>query len=143
VETRDADEAIRRRRVCDTCGLRFTTYERPELTRLTVHSATGAERSVTRAWLAGALRAAAPALPDDTLQAIAARVEAELRAGVRQRIGTADVAALATPLLQLEVLRAQGAPARPSPDLVETALDASLPPPRRAPGPEQLALPLT
>ena len=37
IDSRDADsEAIRRRRECDTCRFRFTTYERIEPVKLSV-----------------------------------------------------------------------------------------------------------
>ncbi len=36
IETRESEESIRRRRECEKCGRRFTTYERVEITPLFV-----------------------------------------------------------------------------------------------------------
>lgn len=36
IDSRDADDGVRRRRECTSCGERFTTYERPQVTGLLV-----------------------------------------------------------------------------------------------------------
>ena len=36
VETRESEESVRRRRECEKCSRRFTTYERPEVTVMVV-----------------------------------------------------------------------------------------------------------
>ena len=58
VDTRDAGDAVRRRRECEGCGNRFTTYERAE-TNVTVLKRDGRrERFDTRKLLGGLERAA-------------------------------------------------------------------------------------
>jgi transcriptional repressor NrdR len=137
IETREADDAIRRRRECEACRFRFTTYERPQFHRLVVRSAGGAQRTFTRAWLAKALHSAGADLPPATLQTIAATIEAQLRAERDRIISTADVAALA--VRQVGAAR-PFATANPTPEQVTVALDATLPVRRRAPA--QLPLPM-
>ncbi|MDR0886268.1 MAG: transcriptional regulator NrdR [Clostridiales Family XIII bacterium] len=44
----DGDTAIRRRRTCDVCGKRFTTYERVEHTPLIVKKKDGSRQSFDR-----------------------------------------------------------------------------------------------
>jgi transcriptional repressor NrdR len=137
IETRDSEEAIRRRRECEGCRFRFTTYERPQFQRLVVRAANGAQRTFTRAWLAKALQTAGADLPPATLSTIAGTIEAQLRA-VRERVvSTADVAALA--VRQVSAAR-PFAGAQPTPEQVTVALDATLPTRRKAPS--QLPLPM-
>jgi transcriptional repressor NrdR len=58
LDTRDAGDALRRRRECDGCGNRFTTYERAE-TNVTIVKRDGRrERFDTRKLLGGLERAA-------------------------------------------------------------------------------------
>jgi transcriptional repressor NrdR len=58
VDTREAGDAVRRRRACDGCGNRFTTYERAE-TNVTVLKRDGRrERFDSRKLLGGLERAA-------------------------------------------------------------------------------------
>jgi len=136
IETRESDEAVRRRRACESCELRFTTYERTQLPRLVVRATTVAQRNFTRQWLANALRAAGADLPAATLNTISGAIEAQLKAGNRRVVSTADVAHLAI----REVSQARPfASTGPSPDQVTTALDATLP--KRRPAPSQLELP--
>ena len=49
VDSRPADDnsSIRRRRLCDACGRRFTTYEKVETIPLVVIKKTGRESSMT------------------------------------------------------------------------------------------------
>lgn len=49
VDSRPADDncSIRRRRMCDACGKRFTTYEKVETIPLVVIKNTAAGRSMT------------------------------------------------------------------------------------------------
>jgi transcriptional repressor NrdR len=136
IETRESDEAVRRRRECEACKLRFTTYERAQFPRLVVRATSGAQRNFTRGWLATALRNAGADLPEARLGTISAGIEAQLRAGTRRVVTTADVAALAA--REVNAARPFSA-AQPSAEQVTAALDASLP--ARRQGPAQLVLP--
>lgn len=137
IETRESDEAIRRRRACEACGLRFTTYERPQFPRLVVRATNGAQRTFTRGWLAAALRAAGADLPEARLNTITASIDAQLRAGTRRVVSTEDVAQLA--IREVGAARPFSA-AGPTTAQVTAALDASLP--ARRPAPSQLSLPI-
>lgn len=137
IETRESDEAIRRRRACEACELRFTTYERIQLPRLVVRATGGAQRNFTRGWLAGALHSAGAELPPATLTTIAGAIEAQLKATNRRVVSTEDVAHLA--IRQVSQAR-PFASAAPTTEQVTMALDATLP--ARRPAPSQLHLPM-
>ncbi|HET7769147.1 MAG TPA: transcriptional regulator NrdR [Chloroflexota bacterium] len=137
IETRESDEAVRRRRQCEACRLRFTTYERTQLPRLVIRATSGSQRNFTRQWLANALQAAGADLPPPTLNTIASSIEAQLKATNRRVASTADVAHLAI----REVTQARPFSAAPTTDQVTAALDATLPKPRSAPS--QLSLELS
>jgi transcriptional repressor NrdR len=137
IETRESDEAIRRRRACEACELRFTTYERMQLPRLVVRATGGAQRNFTRQWLAHALQAAGAELPAPTLNTIAGAIEAQLKATNRRVVSTEDVAVLAIRQVgQARPFASNG----PTTDQVTVALDATLPSRRAAPS--QLPLPM-
>jgi len=136
IETRESDEAIRRRRACESCELRFTTYERTQLPRLVVRATSGAQRNFTRQWLANALKSAGADLPPATLNTIAGGIEAQLKATNRRVVSTEDVAHLAIrQVSQARPFASNG----PTTEQVTVALDATLPT-RRA-TPSQLQLP--
>ncbi len=60
LETRDADDAVRRRRICRSCEQRFTTYERAEELPVIVLKRDGREEEFDREkLLRGLIRAAA------------------------------------------------------------------------------------
>lgn len=137
IETRVSDDAIRRRRECEACRLRFTTYERAQVPRLMVRATSGAQRNFTRGWLANALRSAGADLPPAALTTIAGAIEAQLRAANKRVVSTEDVAVLAA----RQVRHARPfEKAGPTTEQVMAALDATLPA-RRA-GPSQLRLPM-
>lgn len=140
IETRESDDAVRRRRECDSCHLRFTTYERPQAPRLIVRGESGAQRSFTRAWLTAALKTAGVDLPEGVLGAVVVNVEAQLRVTRRPAVSPDDVASLTV----RELLQARpigfGRPAAPSVDQIAGILSAGLPARRLAPS--QLALPI-
>jgi transcriptional repressor NrdR len=83
VDSRDLDDAatIRRRRECNACGTRFTTYERVEAARLVVLKRDGTRQEWDRAKLAGGLRKALTRRPvaDGAAEQAADEIEAELR----------------------------------------------------------------
>ena len=83
VDSRDIDDAaIRRRRECNLCATRFTTYERVESARLTVVKSDGGRQEFDRAKLASGLSKALTRRPvaDDAAQKAAEEIEAALRA---------------------------------------------------------------
>jgi transcriptional repressor NrdR len=89
VDSRDLDEAsIRRRRECETCGTRFTTYERIEAPRLMVVKRDGARQEFDREKLVSGFRKALTRrpLPDESAEQAADQIEAQLRAA-----GTTEV----------------------------------------------------
>ncbi|MBI3751249.1 MAG: transcriptional repressor NrdR [Chloroflexi bacterium] len=84
VDSRDLDDAatIRRRRECNVCNTRFTTYERVEAARLVVLKRDGTRQEWDRAKLAAGLRKALTRrpVPDGAAEQAADEIEAELRA---------------------------------------------------------------
>jgi transcriptional repressor NrdR len=81
IDTRPADDAVRRRRECGACGERFTTYERAEEPRVTVVKRDGSRERFDRQKLLRGLARAAGGRPvsDDQLEAVAASIAAEVR----------------------------------------------------------------
>src|SRR5581483_5413323 len=100
-ETRESDDSVRRRRVCEACRMRFTTYERAQVPRMTVRAAHGAQRTLSRRLILNVLRAAGAPLPEPTLATIAAGVEAQLRATNRRLVTSLEVAGVAARELAL------------------------------------------
>ncbi len=115
--------------------MRFTTYERAQVPRMTVRAAHGAQRTLSRRLILNVLRAAGAPLPEPTLATIAAGVEAQLRATNRRLVTSLEVAGVAARELAL----ALGSEAPPA-EQIAIALEAVLPP-RRSP-PVQLPLPI-
>jgi transcriptional repressor NrdR len=107
IETREADETVRRRRDCARCHWRFTTYETARPQGLIVEDAQGGRLDFTRAWLQGALAAAGADLSGNALKKVAASVETELKTRGGAVVSTKELAAAAVREL------AQVAPARP------------------------------
>jgi len=89
VDSRLADQAVRRRRECPKCEKRFTTYERYDQGPLYIRKRDGSRQEFDRAKLLAGLERAAIKRPveRDQLEAIVDRIVAELR----QRGGTPDV----------------------------------------------------
>lgn len=79
-------EAVRRRRECNGCHRRFTTFERVELPALLVRKRDGATQPFDRAKVRdGMNRAAKGRIDPDTIERAVAEVEAALReAGQRE-----------------------------------------------------------
>jgi len=99
VDSRDLDESatIRRRRECNLCATRFTTYERIEAARLVVAKRDGSRQEFDRDKLAAGLRKALTRRPvaDDAADVAADAIEAELRAAGASEVPSAKVGALA------------------------------------------------
>lgn len=89
VDSREAEDgaAIRRRRVCDGCGERFTTFERSESARIQVLKRDGARQEFDRRKLASAIgKAATEELTPDRTSALIDDVEHTIR-----QSGTSEV----------------------------------------------------
>jgi transcriptional repressor NrdR len=83
VDSRDIDDgAIRRRRECNLCATRFTTYERIESARLAVTKSDGRREEFDRDKLAAGLAKALTRrpVPVDAAEKAAEEIEAALRA---------------------------------------------------------------
>ena len=81
IDTRQAPNAVRRRRECSECGRRFTTYERVEEQRATVVKRDGRRERFDRQKLLRGLARAAGGRPvsEEQLEAVAAWIGAEVR----------------------------------------------------------------
>lgn len=89
VDSREAEDgaAIRRRRVCDSCGERFTTFERSESARIQVVKRDGARQEFDRRKLASAIaKAATEELTGERIGALIDGIEQEIR-----QTGTSEV----------------------------------------------------
>lgn len=84
IDSRPAEQgrAIRRRRSCTTCGQRYSTYERVELSELTVRKRGGVVEPFDATKIAAGMSKATANLPIDgkRVREAAARVEARIRA---------------------------------------------------------------
>jgi transcriptional repressor NrdR len=104
VDSRDLDEAsIRRRRECENCGARFTTYERIEAPRLVVVKRDGVRQEFDREKLMSGFRKALTRRPvaEDAAEQAADQIEAQLRAGGATEVDSSEVGRMA-----MEKLRA-------------------------------------
>lgn len=81
VDSREAADAIRRRRQCEQCGERFTTYERAEAVRMYVLKRGGQREPFDRDKLLRGLQRAAAKRPiePEKLDQVVASIEAEVR----------------------------------------------------------------
>ena len=88
VDTREVASAIRRRRECDSCEQRFTTYERISATNLQVIKSDGRRQDFNRDKLIGSMQLACAKRPvsTDTLETVASDVESHL-----YRLGKTEV----------------------------------------------------
>src|SRR2546427_12539421 len=95
IDSREAEDgaSIRRRRVCDRCEERFTTFERSESARIQVQKRDGTKQEFDRRKLASAIeKAASKALAADDVNRLIDDLESALRQsgvseGPSQRIG--------------------------------------------------------
>ena len=99
VDSRDLDESatIRRRRECESCGSRFTTYERVEAARLVVVKRDGTRQEFDRDKLASGLAKALTRRPvaDDAAERAADAIESELRSSGNSEVPSSRVGAMA------------------------------------------------
>ena len=104
IDSRDleAGSTIRRRRDCEACSYRFTTYERPEGARLVVVKRDGSredfDRDKLRAGLLKALQKRPVTL--DRVEAAVDDIEASIRARGDAEVPTTDIGRLATDALR-------------------------------------------
>jgi transcriptional repressor NrdR len=104
IDSRDLENGstIRRRRECEACGHRFTTYERPEGARLIVVKRDGSreefEREKLRAGLLKALQKRPVTL--DRVEAALDDIEATLRARGDAEVPSTEIGRLATEALR-------------------------------------------
>jgi transcriptional repressor NrdR len=92
----EPDGAVRRRRECERCGNRYTTYERVEAPQITVVKRDGTRERFDRQKLLRGLVRAANKRPvsDDQLEGLADSIAAELR-GHGPEAGAEDIGELA------------------------------------------------
>ena len=104
IDSRDLESGstIRRRRECESCSYRFTTYERPEGARLVVVKRDGSreefDRDKLRAGLLKALQKRPVTL--DRVEAAVDEIEAQLRSHGPAEVPSTDVGRLATEALR-------------------------------------------
>jgi transcriptional repressor NrdR len=85
-------DAIRRRRECRSCGLRFTTFERVELPELLVRKRSGVVAPFDRTKvLDGMARAAKGRIDPETLETAAKQVEFALREPPAREVSSEQV----------------------------------------------------
>jgi transcriptional repressor NrdR len=104
IDSRDLESGstIRRRRECEACSYRFTTYERPEGARLVVVKRDGGREDFVRDKLRGGMLKALQKRPV-TLDRVEAAVD-EIEAALRTR-GDAEVTSREIGRLATEALR--------------------------------------
>jgi transcriptional repressor NrdR len=104
IDSRDLESGatIRRRRECEACSYRFTTYERPEGARLAVVKRDGRredfDRDKVRTGLLKALQKRPVTL--DRVEAAVDRIEAGLRSRGDAEIASTDIGRLAADALR-------------------------------------------
>ena len=81
VDKRDGDGVTRRRRRCESCAGRFTTYERPEMARLLIVKKDGRREEFSRAKLRAGIAKACAKRPvsAEAIERMVDEIEAELR----------------------------------------------------------------
>lgn len=88
IDTRDVNDSIRRRRECQDCGQRFTTYERIASINLIVVKRDGRREDFDREKLLAGIRTACHKrpVPTETLEQTVTEIEAKL-----YRLGKAEI----------------------------------------------------
>ncbi len=104
IDSRDleAGSTIRRRRECEACAYRFTTYERPEGARLTVIKRDGSRQDFDRAKLTAGLMRALEKRPVtlDRVERAVDDIESQLRARGESEVTAKEIGKLATEALR-------------------------------------------
>jgi transcriptional repressor NrdR len=104
IDSRDLENGstIRRRRACEACGHRFTTYERPEGARLAVVKRDGSRQDFDREKLRAGLLKALQKRPVtlDRVEGAIDDIESALRARGDAEIPSTEIGRLATEQLR-------------------------------------------
>ena len=104
IDSRDleAGSTIRRRRECEACAHRFTTYERPEGARLTVIKRDGSRQEFDRTKLLGGLMRALEKRPVTIARVEQAvdDIESHLRTRGESEVTSTEIGRLATEALR-------------------------------------------
>lgn len=142
-ETRVTADGLRRRRVCNICKRRFTTYEKLGAPGLKVTKRDGSVEAFDGDKLFSALRRVAAhrsSVSDDDLRRIARDIEATLVDSSRKSIAWSDIVTLALSRLEnIDPVSAQRLAANYTDETGAVRFDRSAP---EQPSP-QLGLPLT
>lgn len=93
VDSREAPNAVRRRRLCEDCGNRFTTYERVETLKPLVMKRDGTREEWNRAKLLEGVRLACTKRPVSSvrIEELLDDVEAQLAGSGKQEIASSDI----------------------------------------------------
>ena len=93
MDSREAVNAVRRRRLCESCGNRFTTYERVETTKPLVVKRDGTREEWNRVKLLEGVRVACTKRPISSarIEDLVDEAEAQLTTTGRQEIPTAEI----------------------------------------------------
>lgn len=104
IDSRDLESGttIRRRRECESCGHRFTTYERPEGARLVVVKRDGLREEFARDKLRAGLLKALQKRPVtlDRVEGAVDEIEAQLRGRGDAEVASTEIGRLATDALR-------------------------------------------
>ena len=104
IDSRDLENGstIRRRRACEACGHRFTTYERPEGARLVVIKRDGSREEFVREKVRVGLLKALQKRPVtlDRVEAAVDEIEAQLRTRGDAEVASTEIGRLATDALK-------------------------------------------
>lgn len=93
VDSRDAQNAVRRRRLCENCGTRFTTYERVESARPLVVKRDGTREEWNRTKLLEGVRIACTkrSISSARMEELVDEVETQLAGSGRQEIPSSEI----------------------------------------------------
>ncbi len=102
MDSRDAGDAIRRRRECEGCNHRFTTFERIEFRLPVILKRDGRKQAFSREKLLAGLRLACRKRPvtDEQLEGVVVRVEKELSRRADREVPTRELGDIAMAALQ-------------------------------------------
>ena len=102
VDSRDAGQAVRRRRECESCAHRFTTFERIEFRLPTILKRDGRRQPFSREKLLAGLRLACRKRPitEDQLEDVVVRVEKELSRRADREVPTSELGDIALSALR-------------------------------------------
>ncbi len=93
MDSREAPNAVRRRRVCESCGNRFTTYERVETTRPLVVKRDGSREEWNRSKLLEGVRLACTKRPVSSarIEDLVDEVESQLAGSGKAEIQSSEL----------------------------------------------------